>query len=147
MQKILVLNGPNLNLLGSREPQTYGSDTLDSVLERLQSIASEQDVSIHHVQSNHEGEIIDAIHDASQDDVSACIINPGALTHSSIGLRDAFLGTELPFVEVHISNIFARDEFRHHSFLSDIAIGTICGCGTFGYDMALLYLAKKIQST
>ena len=133
---VLVLNGPNLNLLGQREPEVYGSLTLDQIVADLTSTASAQNVSVQHFQSNHEGELIDAIH-AAQDKVDFIVINPAAFTHTSIALRDALLGVAIPFIEVHLSNVHARETFRHHSYLSDIAVGVICGLGASGYRYAL----------
>ena len=114
---ILVLNGPNLNLLGTREPEVYGTDTLQDIENKLQSIAQEKNVKIDFYQSNSETDLIDALHKSKQDDVNFIIINPGAFTHTSIALRDAFLGVNIPFIEVHISNIYSREEFRKKSFL------------------------------
>jgi 3-dehydroquinate dehydratase-2 len=137
MARILLLNGPNLNLLGSREPKVYGSVTLSHVEHTLAQSARARGHELHSFQSNAEHELIDKIHDARQDGVAFVIINPGALTHTSIALRDAFLGVAVPFIEVHISNVFAREEFRHHSYLSGIAAGCIVGLGVFGYELAL----------
>ena len=137
MAKILVLNGPNLNLLGQREPGVYGSQTLDDVVQTLSQAAAEKGHSIEHLQSNHEGVLVDRIQQAASDQTQWVIINPGALTHTSVALRDAFLGTGLSFTEVHISNIHAREAFRHHSYLSDVAHGVIVGFGTYGYQLAL----------
>ena len=137
MSKILLLNGPNLNLLGTREPEVYGYETLDDIVEN----ASRYTISLGHelaaFQSNAEHELIDRIHAAKTDGTQFIIINPGAFTHSSIALRDAFLGVAIPFIEIHISNVFAREEFRQVSFLSDAAIGVISGMGTHGYQLAL----------
>lgn len=137
MAKILLLNGPNLNLQGLREPEIYGSDTLAVISQKLSTKSTQLGYSLHHLQSNAEQVLIEAIHQAKQDHVDFIIINPAALTHTSIALRDAFLGVNIPFIEIHISNIFAREEFRHHSFLSDIAVGIISGLGTKGYELAL----------
>lgn len=147
MKKVRVINGPNLNMLGQREPETYGSTSLDQVIASLQTLGRELNLEIDHFQSNHEGELIDAIQDGREHQVSYFVINPGAYTHTSIGLRDAFLGIDIPFVEVHISNIFARDEFRKHSYLSDIASSTICGCGVLGYELALRYIADHLSDS
>lgn len=133
---VLVLNGPNLNLLGRREPEVYGSLTLDQIVADLASQGSKRNVNVQHFQSNHEGELIDAIH-AAQDKVDFIVINPAAFTHTSIALRDALLGVAIPFIEVHLSNVHAREAFRHHSYLSDIAVGVICGLGANGYRYAL----------
>ena len=141
--KILVLNGPNLNLLGTREPEVYGTDTLEDIQKNLQSIASEKSVSIEFYQSNSENELIDRLHEAKKDRVDYIIINPGAFTHTSIALRDAFLGVGIPFIEVHISNIYSREEFRKKSYLSDISKGLITGLGVAGYEFALLSILQR----
>ena len=140
---ILVLNGPNLNLLGTREPEVYGTDTLQDIETKLQSIAQENNVKIDFYQSNSETDLIDALHKSKQDDVNFIIINPGAFTHTSIALRDAFLGVNIPFIEVHISNIYCREEFRKKSFLSDISQGLITGLGVSGYEFALLSILRR----
>lgn len=140
---ILVLNGPNLNLLGTREPEVYGTDTLQDIENKLQSIAQENNVKIDFYQSNSETDLIDALHKSKQDDVNFIIINPGAFTHTSIALRDAFLGVNVPFIEVHISNIYSREEFRKKSFLSDISQGLITGLGVSGYEFALLSILRR----
>lgn len=134
--KILVLNGPNLNMLGKREPEIYGSDTLGQIIANLTQHASKLNISVSHVQSNAEFELITAIHDAFQK-IDFIIINPAAFTHTSVALRDALLSVSIPFIEVHLSNVHAREAFRHHSYLSDIAQGVICGLGTNGYKFAL----------
>tara|TARA_Y100000591_G_scaffold202777_1_gene175521 strand:+ start:684 stop:1115 length:432 start_codon:yes stop_codon:yes gene_type:complete len=140
---ILVLNGPNLNLLGSREPEVYGTDTLEDIEKNLNSIAKEQNVNINFYQSNSENELINKLHAAKVEKIDAIIINPGAFTHTSIALRDAFLGVNIPFIEVHISNIYKREEFRKKSFLSDISEGLITGLGVHGYEFALLSIIKR----
>ncbi len=140
MNKILLINGPNLNLLGQREPEKYGSSSLSDVEAAVRSIVNEHGGQLVTFQSNHEGEIVEVIQNAKKQGVEAVIINPGAFTHTSVAIRDAFLAVQLPFVEVHISNIFKREEFRHHSYLSDIAIGCIIGLGVQGYELAVLYL-------
>ena len=140
---ILVLNGPNLNLLGSREPEVYGTDTLEDIEKNLNSIAKEQNVNINFYQSNSENELINKLHVAKEEKIDAIIINPGAFTHTSIALRDAFLGVNIPFIEVHISNIYKREEFRKKSFLSDISEGLITGLGVNGYEFALLSIIKR----
>jgi 3-dehydroquinate dehydratase-2 len=137
MSKLLLINGPNLNLLGAREPGLYGSDTLQQITQRLQRKAEGLGHTLDTFQSNSESDLIDRIHQAMRNGVEFIILNPGAYTHTSIALRDALLGVKIPFIEVHISNIFARESFRHHSYLSDIARGTICGLGTVGYELAL----------
>lgn len=135
MANILVLNGPNLNLLGVREPSVYGSETLKDIEERLASVAPGHRVVF--FQSNAEHELIDRIHAAFRDAVDFILINPGAYTHTSIALRDAFLATRIPFIEVHLSNVYAREPFRKHSYLSDIAKGVISGLGALGYELAM----------
>lgn len=137
MASFLVLNGPNLNLLGIREPGVYGSQTLADIEQKLVSKAEMLGHRLNCFQSNAEHALIDRIHAASQEAVDFILINPGAYTHTSIALRDAFLATRIPFIEVHLSNVHAREPFRHHSYLSDIARGVICGCGALGYELAL----------
>ena len=137
MANILVLHGPNLNLLGSREPEVYGSTTLAQIDSALLAEAEALGHSMESLQSNAEHELINRLHEAKTNGVDFVIINPGAFTHTSIALRDAFLGTGLPFIEIHISNVFARDDFRQHSYLSDIALGIISGLGAQGYSLAL----------
>ena len=134
---ILVLNGPNLNLLGSREPEVYGRTTLPMIEAELQQIAADAGEKLHCFQSNHEGALIDRIHAARADGTTHIIINPGGLTHTSVALRDALAGVALPFIEVHISNVHARESFRHHSYLSGIAAGVVAGLGINGYRLAL----------
>lgn len=143
--RILVLNGPNLNLLGLREPAHYGSQTLDQIISSLIEQAKTQDVELSHLQSNREYELIEAIHSAYQN-VDFIIINPAAFTHTSVALRDALLGVAIPFIEVHLSNVHAREPFRHHSYLSDKAEGVICGLGAQGYQFALTAAINKLQS-
>ena len=138
--KILVINGPNLNLLGSREPQTYGSTTLAMVEASLQGLAAEHGAALECFQSNHEGALIDRIHTARTEAVDAIVINPGGLTHTSVALRDALAGVAIPFVEVHISNVHRREEFRHHSYLSGIAVAVMAGFGVAGYSLAMRFL-------
>ena len=142
MARILVLNGPNLNLLGSREPGLYGQDTLASIEQRLDALATDHEVTC--FQSNAEFELIDRIHQAGNDGVAFILINPAALTHTSIALRDALLGVEIPFIEVHLSNVFAREPFRHRSYLSDIAVGVISGLGAQGYELALAAALRRL---
>ncbi len=137
MASILVIHGPNLNLLGSREPEIYGAETLEDINQSLTAQAADVGHSLSAVQSNAEFELIQHIHDAKKEDVSFIIINPGAFTHTSVALRDALLGVEIPFIEVHLSNVFAREAFRHHSYFSDIAEGVICGFGSKSYQLAL----------
>ena len=137
MATILVLHGPNLNLLGKREPEIYGSTTLNDIDLSLESLAREAGHHLLHMQSNAEYELIERIHDASQEGVNYIIINPAAFTHTSVALRDALAGVEIPFTEVHLSNVHNREEFRQHSFFSDIAQGVISGFGAKGYELAL----------
>jgi len=137
MANILVLNGPNLNLLGVREPGLYGSQTLGDIESALDSKAQALGHRVDCFQSNAEHELIDRIHRAFRESVDFILINPGAYTHTSIALRDAFLATRIPFIEVHLSNIHSREPFRKHSYLSDIAKGVICGFGALGYELAL----------
>jgi 3-dehydroquinate dehydratase II len=146
MAGILLLNGPNLNLLGLREPGIYGSATLQSIQTKLEALALAKGHSLAAFQSNAEHELIARVHAAKRDGVAFVIINPGALTHTSIGLRDAFLGVAVPFVEVHLSNVFARESFRHHSYLSDIAVGCIVGLGPIGYELALEAACARLTS-
>jgi 3-dehydroquinate dehydratase-2 len=141
--KILVLNGPNLNLLGTREPEIYGTETLHDIENRLTTLALESSIDIDFFQSNSEDGLIDRLHQAKKDSVDYVIINPGAFTHTSVALRDAFLGTNIPFIEVHISNIYSREDFRKKSFLSDISTGLITGLGTAGYEFALSSITRR----
>ncbi|MEZ8019145.1 type II 3-dehydroquinate dehydratase [Vibrio splendidus] len=143
--RILVLNGPNLNLLGLREPAHYGSQTLDQIISSLTEQAKTQDVELSHLQSNREYELIESIHSAYQN-VDFIIINPAAFTHTSVALRDALLGVAIPFIEVHLSNVHAREPFRHHSYLSDKAEGVICGLGAQGYQFALTAALNKLNA-
>lgn len=144
-KRILVVNGPNLNLLGKREPEIYGSQTLTDVVTELEQIAQNQNVDLTHIQSNHEGELIDAIHQA-MGTIGYIVINPAAFTHTSVALRDALAGVNIPFFEVHISNVHARESFRHKSYLSDKAEGVICGFGVDGYKYALLQAISKLEN-
>ncbi|KAI8942403.1 hypothetical protein NX059_000477 [Plenodomus lindquistii] len=143
---ILLLNGPNLNLLGTREPTIYGSTTLDSLTSTLTNLCSSfsNPHTLSHLQSNHEGVLIDRIH-AARGNVDFIVINPGALTHTSVALRDALAGVEIPFVEVHISNVHKRESFRHHSYLSDKAEAVICGLGVYGYEAAVEYARRFLE--
>ncbi|PSN66779.1 Dehydroquinase [Corynespora cassiicola Philippines] len=143
-KSILLINGPNLNLLGTREPGLYGSTTLPQVVSAAEKQCADRSIRLESIQSNHEGVIIDRIHEA-RGNIDAVIINPGALTHTSVAIRDALLGVEIPFVEVHISNIHKREAFRHHSYLSDKAEAVICGLGVYGYEAAIEYAARHIK--
>lgn len=145
MLSLLVLNGPNLNLLGVREPDVYGSQTLEDIIAHLEKVAEELGTTISHRQSNHEGELIDAIH-AARGVHDGLIINPGAFTHYSYALRDAISSVNLPTIEVHLSNIHAREPFRHHSVIAPVALGQIVGLGASGYEWALRALVRHLQS-
>jgi 3-dehydroquinate dehydratase-2 len=147
MPRILVLNGPNLNLLGEREPEIYGRDTLDDINARLSASARAAGHELLAFQSNAEHALIDRLHAARKEDVRFVVINPGAFTHTSIALRDALLAVKIPFVEVHLSNVHAREAFRRHSYLSDIAVGVICGLGARGYEFALSAALAHIEKT
>jgi 3-dehydroquinate dehydratase-2 len=140
--KILVINGPNLNLLGRREPGHYGHQTLATIVNDLTETANKVGVTLEHIQSNAEHQLIDAIHTT---DAQFIIINPAAFTHTSVALRDAILGVAIPFIEVHLSNVHAREPFRHHSYFSDKAQGVICGLGAQGYDFALQAAIKYLK--
>ena len=144
MSKILVMHGPNLNLLGTREPEVYGTDTLDDINLRLKNLAEAAGHELEAFQSNAEHELIDKIHSA-RGAVSFIVINPGAYTHTSIALRDAFLGVSIPFIEIHLSNVHSREEFRQFSYLSDIAIGVITGLGARGYELAIQAAIERIE--
>ena len=146
MARILLLNGPNLNLLGSREPEVYGTDTLASIEARLRNIAQAAGHELESLQSNAEHELIERLHAAPKAAVAFVIFNPGAFTHTSVALRDALLAVRLPFIEVHLSNTFARESFRSHSYFSDIAQGCIVGLGPVGYEFALRAAIGKLQS-
>ena len=137
MAKILVLNGPNLNLLGKREPEIYGHETLADIEKRLRKTAADSGAELDFLQSNAEHILVDRIQSAADDNTAFIVINPAAFTHTSVALRDALLGVGIPFIEVHLSNVYQREEFRHHSYFSDIASGVVAGLGSKGYDMAL----------
>ena len=137
MAKVLILNGPNLNLLGVREPGQYGLNSLDTVNERLGMLGKERAAELLTFQSNSEPELIDHIHAAPHEDIDFIIFNPAAFTHTSVALRDALLAVRIPFIEVHLSNVHAREDFRKHSYFSDIAVGVISGLGPIGYELAL----------
>ena len=137
MAQILVLHGPNLNLLGTREPDIYGHETLADISTKLTGLAIDKNHQLTNFQSNAEHELIDAIHTARTNGTAFIIINPAAFTHTSVALRDALASVQIPFIEVHLSNVHAREQFRQHSYLSDIAVGVICGLGAQGYELAL----------
>jgi 3-dehydroquinate dehydratase-2 len=143
---ILVIQGPNLNLLGTREPEVYGKTTLEDIHTKLDAIAKSHSVDLSTFQSNHEGELIDRVQKAKQDGVDFIVINPGGFTHTSVALRDALAGVAIPFTEVHLSNIHQREEFRKHSYLSDIATGVICGLGAIGYELALQAAIARLEN-
>ena len=144
-QRILVLHGPNLNLLGLREPEIYGNETLANINASLASQAKAASVELITFQSNHEGDLIDRVQAARSERVGFIIINPGGYTHTSVALRDALSGVAIPFIEVHLSNIHARETFRRHSYFSDIAVGVICGLGSQGYRLALDFALNRIR--
>lgn len=141
--RIAVLNGPNLNLLGTREPELYGHETLEDVERRLRNVATELKVEIEFAQNNSEGELIEIVH-AMRGRIDGALVNAGAYTHSSLALRDAFVGCEVPFVEVHITNIYAREPERRHSMLSSAAVAVVCGLGVLGYELALRGLVAHL---
>jgi len=144
MAKFLVLHGPNLNLLGQREPEVYGTTTLDEINAAIKTRAEANGHQVSCFQSNAEHELVDQIQAAAKDKTDFIIINPGAFTHTSIALRDAFLSVKVPFIEVHLSNVFAREEFRRKSYLSDIAVAVITGTGAIGYELAVLAAERKL---
>ncbi len=144
MARVLLLNGPNLNLLGTREPAVYGTETLESIEKRAAAAAREAGLELIAYQSNAEHELIERIQRAAAEGVGFVIFNPGAFTHTSIALRDALLGTHLPFIELHLSNTQAREPFRRHSYFSDIAVGVIAGFGAFGYELAVRAAAQRL---
>ena len=143
MSKVLVINGPNLNLLGTREPEIYGATTLADVEAGLRAQGGQLGVEVLCFQSNHEGAIVDRIHAARTEGVAWILINPGAYTHTSVAIRDALAGVAIPFIEVHISNVHRREPFRHHSYLSDVAEAVMAGFGTAGYGLALQFIASR----
>ncbi len=145
MAKILVLNGPNLNLLGSREPEHYGATTLNAIVEDLKKLAEREHYELAHLQTNAEHELVDAIQAAAKQDVVFIVINPAAFTHTSIALRDALAAVNIPFIEVHLSNIHAREPFRRHSYLSELAVGVISGLGVYGYELALRAAMRQLR--
>jgi 3-dehydroquinate dehydratase-2 len=144
MARVLLLNGPNLNLLGTREPAVYGTDTLEGIEARSAALAAELGHELLTFQSNAEHELIERVHRARSEGVAFAVVNPGAFTHTSIALRDALVGTGLPFIEVHLSNTHAREAFRRHSYFSDIAAGVVCGLGAYGYEAALRAVAQRL---
>ena len=146
MSDFLLINGPNLNLLGSREPDVYGSDRLEDIERRCTEVAGNLGHSLVCYQSNAEHELIDRVQQAATDGVDFIILNPGAFTHTSVALRDAFLAVQIPFIEIHLSNTFAREEFRHHSYFSDIASSCLFGFGAYGYELALLAASHGVAS-
>jgi len=146
MSDFLLINGPNLNLLGSREPDVYGSDRLEDIERRCVEVAGNLGHSLVCYQSNAEHELIDRVQQAATDGVDFIILNPGAFTHTSVALRDAFLAVQIPFIEIHLSNTFAREEFRHHSYFSDIASSCLFGFGAYGYELALQAASHHVAS-
>ena len=145
MPDLLVINGPNLNLLGTREPEHYGADTLESINSKLSQIATDNNLSLESLQSNAEAELIGFIHNAAKNNVRFIIINPAAFTHTSVALRDALSGVNIPFIEIHLSNVHAREAFREHSYFSDIAVGVISGLGALGYELALQAAISQLK--
>jgi 3-dehydroquinate dehydratase-2 len=146
MARVLLLNGPNLNLLGTREPGVYGVETLESIEKRAAEVAREAGLALSAFQSNAEHELIDRIHQAPAAGVGFLILNPAALTHTSVALRDAIAAVRLPFIELHLSNTHAREPFRRHSYFSDIAVGVIAGFGAFGYELAVRAAARHLAA-
>jgi 3-dehydroquinate dehydratase II len=142
-RRLLLVNGPNLNLLGTRQPEVYGATTLAEIEARVSEAAAESGLQVRAIQSNHEGELIDAIH-AARADCAGIIINPAAYSHTSVAVADALRSVELPVAEVHLSNIHAREEFRHHSYVSAVAEMVVAGAGPLGYEMAVRYLAQRL---
>ncbi|MEM7736593.1 MAG: type II 3-dehydroquinate dehydratase [Deinococcota bacterium] len=142
---ILIINGPNLNLLGKREPEVYGHSTLDDLNSQCQAWGDAVGINVVCRQSNHEGEILDWLHAAPEEGVRAVVINPGGLTHTSVALRDAISGVGLPTIEVHLSNVHAREPFRHHSYIAPVCMGSIIGLGFSGYQAAILVLSKRLR--
>ena len=143
--KLLVLNGPNLNLLGAREPEHYGSTTLEDILARLTVVGEDEGAEIVAYQSNAEHALVERVQAAAGEAIDFIIINPAALTHTSVGLRDALKAVGIPFIELHLSNVHAREEFRKHSYFSDIAVGVISGLGPIGYELALLAAVRYLE--
>ena len=145
MRRILLINGPNLNLLGQREPDHYGRDTLAAIEERLKAQAASRDASLESFQSNAEHELVDRVQTLARQPADFVILNPGAFTHTSIALRDALLAVAVPFIEVHLSNVHAREPFRRHSYFSDIAVGSVAGLGAQGYELALTAALDRLD--
>ena len=145
VRSIWILHGPNLNLLGKREPKIYGTESLEDINQRLLKAAKGRKAAVQCFQTNHESALVDRIQEAGRQKVDFIIINPAAYTHTSVSIRDALAGVGIPFIEVHLSNIHAREAFRHRSFVSDVAVGTICGLGSQGYDLALAYALSRDQ--
>lgn len=143
---VLIMHGPNLNLLGSREPEHYGRATLDEVNRALVARGEAAGAQVETCQHNHEGALIERVHQAAHQQVDFIVINPAAYTHTSVALRDALAATAIPFVEVHLSNIYARETFRHHSYFSDLAVGVVSGLGAYGYELALEYALRHLQN-
>ncbi len=146
MARLLLLNGPNLNLLGTREPGLYGADTLDAIVDRATALARELGHELVAHQSNAEHELVELVQKAPANGIDFLVLNPGAFTHTSIALRDAILGVGLPFIEVHLSNVHAREPFRRHSYFSDIAVGQVIGLGALGYELALRAAASRLAA-
>jgi 3-dehydroquinate dehydratase II len=147
MARILLVNGPNLNLLGTREPEIYGADTLADIEARSAMVARECGHELKAFQSNAEHELIGCIHQAGRESTDFLILNPGAFTHTSVALRDAIAAVRLPFLEVHLSNVHAREDFRRHSYFADIAVGSIVGLGAYGYELAVRAVARLLAHT
>ena len=147
MSRILLLNGPNLNLLGQREPEVYGSATLDDIVDAARTLAGELGHELDALQSNAEHELVGRVQAARDDGTGFIIFNPGAFTHTSVALRDAFLAVEIPFIELHLSNVFAREDFRHKSYFSDIAAGCLYGFGALGYEFAVRAASQRLASS
>lgn len=147
MAKLLLLNGPNLNLLGTREPETYGHATLQTITDQLAKLARDSGNELVALQSNVEGELINRIHEAGRDGTHFILFNPAAFTHTSIALRDALLAVQIPFIEIHLSNVHAREAFRHQSYFSDIAAGVIVGLGPLGYELAFYAAIQRLETS
>jgi 3-dehydroquinate dehydratase-2 len=146
MSEFLLVNGPNLNLLGSREPEVYGGERLKQIETRCQELAAQLGHRLTCFQSNAEHELIDRVQQAAVDGIDFIILNPGGFTHTSVALRDAFLGVRIPFIEIHLSNTFAREEFRHNSYFSDIASGCLFGLGAYGYELAVQAASQHVAN-